>query len=114
MSVSSGINFMATVTKRLVRGNMKITVTTLKKVWNIANCTCGTPGNMLSNRGPKPTLPFDTSDIIQPASIKMATPVQLKMRCMMAVLRALILLVIPAIIATTQEPILEPIVSKIP
>ena len=98
-------------TNKPVSGSIRRTVTTLKKVWNMASCTCGADGNNLSK-----ILPNETSNIprAKAANMNSMTPEQLKSKWIRAVRLALVPLVTPAMMATTQEPMLEPMVRKIP
>ena len=85
-------------------------VMTLKKVWNMASCICGAFGNHFPKRVPKLQTPPVATRSKRAMSKNMQTPITLNIRWMRAVRLAFVPLVIPAIIATTQEPMLEPMV----
>ena len=63
---------------------------------------------------PKFTLPPVDRPSIQFTTRNISTPAQLNIRCMRAVRFAFLLLVMPAMMATTQEPMFEPIVRYMP
>ena len=63
---------------------------------------------------PKVRFPWLSPLIMKFTSMKNTTPAQLKMRWIIAVRFAFLLEVIPAIIATIQEPMFEPKVRKMP
>ena len=85
----------------------------MNTVWNMASCVWGAPGKADSKIEPKVTPPVN-SLTSHPMTMNMTTPLQLNIRWIMAVLFAFLPLVIPAMSATTQDPMLEPMVRKMP
>ena len=106
----SGTMRQAVFTRMLVKGSATNMVQTLKKVWNMASCICGAFGNHRPKRLPKLHAPPLESRRSRASTRKRVTPITLNIKWMRAVRLAFVPLVIPAMIATTQEPMLEPMV----